>query len=279
VRTLVRGLAFAEAPRWHDGALWWSDFYTHRVQRLAWPDGAPETVCEVPGQPSGLGWLPDGRLLVVSMLDRRLLRLEPDGRLVEHADLSALAAHPCNELLVGADGTAWVGHFGYDLFARAPVAPASLLAVRPDGQVRVAAADLMFPNGMVLAPDGGTLIVAETAACRLTAFDVGAGGALGARRVWADLGPLRPDGICLDAEGAVWVAALRAQACVRVFEGGRIDARLGTPDPSIACMLAGPDRRSLCLVTGHVAPSAEALVRRSAAVHVVEVAVPGAGRP
>ena len=279
MRQLADGLAFAEAPRWHDGALWWSDFYTRRVQRMDWPDGPVRTVCEVPGQPSGLGWLPDGRLLVVSMLDRCVLRQQPDGRLVRHADLSPFAAHPCNDMLVAADGTAWVGHFGYDLLGKAAPAPASVLRVTPQGQVSVGAEDLQFPNGMLLTPDGGTLIVAETGACRLTAFDLAPGGTLQRRRVWADLGRLRPDGICADAEGAVWVAALRAQACVRVAPGGAVLQRVETPDPCIACMLAGPDRRTLCIATGHVGPADAALARRSASLWAVPVAVPGAGRP
>src|SRR6185369_6579060 len=156
----LSGLAFAESPRWHDGALWFSDFYDHRVCRVT-AEGRAETVVEVPGQPSGLGWLPDGRLLVVSMNDRRLLRLDGES-LVEAADLSALARWPCNDMLVDAKGRAYVGSFGFDLQHRAPFAPTSLILVTPDGRARIAADDMHFPNGTVLTPDGRTLIVAES---------------------------------------------------------------------------------------------------------------------
>ena len=277
MRTLLAGLAFAEAPRWHDGALWFSDFYTHRVQRLDVASGQASTVCEVPGQPSGLGWLPDGRLLVVSMTDRRLLRLERDGTLALHADLSRLASSHCNDMAVDAAGRAWVGNFGYDLLAGAPPAPAELLRVDPDGRAEVAARELRFPNGCVVTPDGATLIVAETGAKRLTAFDLDpAEGRLSRRRVWADLGALRPDGICLDAEGAVWCAALRANACVRVREGGEVLQRIATEDPCIACALGGADGHSLFVVTGHVAGAAQALAARSGRIGMERVEVPAA---
>ena len=276
-RRVCAGLAFAEAPRWHGGALWFSDFYTRRVQRLDVASGGLRTVCEVPGQPSGLGWLPDGRLLVVSMLDRRVLRLEDDGSLATHADLSRLASCHCNDMLVDGAGRAYVGNFGYDLFAKAPPAPAELVLVQPDGTARVAARDLMFPNGCVVTPDGRTLVVAETAARRLTAFDIAAeDGSLSKRRVWAELGALRPDGICLDAAGAIWCAGLRANACVRVREGGELLARVATEDPCIACALGGDDGRTLFVVTGQVSGAEEALAARSACIWATRVEVPGA---
>ena len=275
---LLDGLAFAESPRWHAGELWFSDFYTHRVQRLD-AAGVLHTECEVPGQPSGLGWLPDGRLLVVSMTDRRLLRREADGRLVQHADLSALAAFHCNDMVVDGKGRAYVGNFGYDLLARAPLTPADLVLVEPDGSTRIVARDLAFPNGSVITPDGATLIVAETAAKRLTAFDIGADGSLSNRRLWADLGPFRPDGICLDAEGAVWASTVRGRACIRVAEGGALLDRIDTADPCIACMLGGEDRRTLYIVTGEVEAAEQALARRSSAIWQLRVEVPGAGWP
>ena len=275
---VIGGLAFAESPRWHDGELWLSDFYTRRVLRLD-AQGTLHIECEVPGQPSGLGWLPDGRLLVVSMSDRRLLRREPDGRLVEHADLSALARFHCNDMVVGPNGDAYVGNFGYDLMAHAPPAAAELVLVRPDGSARVVADEMLFPNGSVMTPDGRTLIVAETAGKRLSAFDIAADGGLSRRRIWADLGALRPDGICLDAEGAVWAATLRGNACVRVAEGGTLLDRVETRDPCITCMLGGADRRTLYIVTGHVQGEAEALAQRSSALWQVAVATPGAGWP
>jgi sugar lactone lactonase YvrE len=209
---LRQGLYFGECPRWHDGRLWYSDFYGHTVHALT-PGRADERVVEVAGQPAGLGWLPDGSLLIVSMVDRRVLRLGPDGSLSEHAALGEWATFHCNDMVVDAAGRAYVGNFGFDLFAlrsgeAVPSRSAALIRVDPDGQVSVAADELEFPNGTVITPDGGTLIVAETMARRLTAFDVSADGALANRRVWADLKPheIAPDGICLDASGAVWAA-------------------------------------------------------------------------
>ena len=277
MRRVCEGLAFAEAPRWHGGALWFSDFYTRRVQRLDPASGEVCTVCELPGQPSGLGWLPDGRLLVVSMLDRRVLRLEHDGTLATHADLSRLASFHCNDMVVDAAGRAYVGNFGFDLLAKAPPAPAELVRVQPDGTASVAARGLMFPNGCVVSPDGRTLVVAETAAKRLTAFDIAADdGSLSDRRVWAGLGALRPDGICLDASGAIWCAALRARLCVRVREGGEVLARIETEDPCIACALGGDDGRTLFIVTGEVTGAEEALAMRRGRIHATRVEVPAA---
>lgn len=276
----VKGLAFPEAPRWHAGALWLSDFYQRRVLRVT-ADGAVETVAEVPGQPSGLGWLPDGRLLVVSMNDRRLLRQDgPD--LVEVADLSALAAWPCNDMLVDGQGRAYIGNFGFDLHARAPFAATSLLLVTPDGRVQVAAEDMHFPNGAVLTPDGRTLIVAESYGQRLTAFDVAADGTLGRRRVWAQLEGkgVAPDGICLDAQEAVWLASPVSREVLRVRKGGEVVDRIPTEGKAIACMLGGEDRRTLFVLTGRVLVTPQqSLAQRSGAIWRTRVAVPGAGLP
>lgn len=276
----VKGLAFPESPRWRAGALWLSDFYQRRVLRVT-ADGAVETVAEVPGQPSGLGWLPDGRLLVVSMNDRRLLR--QDGQaLVEAADLSGLAAWPCNDMLVDGLGRAYVGNFGFDLHARAPFAATSLLLVTPDGQVRVAADDMHFPNGMVLTPDGRTLVVAESYGQRLTAFDVAPDGTLGRRRVWARLEGkgVGPDGICLDAQGAIWLASPVSREVLRVKEGGEVVERIATDGQAVACMLGGDDRRTLFVLTGRVLVTPQqSLDQRSGTVWRTRVAVPGAGLP
>ena len=276
MQLLLDGLAFAEAPRWHAGALWFSDFYTRRVRRLDPASGAVHDVCEVAGQPSGLGWLPDGRLLVVSMTERRVLRLEPDGALAVHADLAALASFHCNDMAVDAAGRAWVGNFGFDLLAKAPPAPAELILVLPDGRARVVARDLMFPNGAVVTPDARTLVVAETGAKRLSAFDIAADGSLSKRRVWADLGALRPDGICLDAGGAIWCATLRAKACVRVREGGAVQERIDTADTCIACALGGEDGRTLFVLTGEVTDAATALALRRSRIWATRVGVPAA---
>ncbi|MCE2392160.1 MAG: SMP-30/gluconolactonase/LRE family protein [Proteobacteria bacterium] len=275
--TLVDGLAFAEGPRWHDGRLFFSDMHRDRVMAVD-ADGRLEEIAHVEGQPSGLGWLPDGRLLVVSMTDRRLLRLDPGG-LSEAADLSGLAAHPCNDMVVDAQGRAYVGHFGYDMFGGGSPAPASLILVQPDGEVGVAADELQFPNGVVITPDGGTLIVGESMGARLTAFDVAADGSLSNRRVWAALEGAVPDGICLDAEGAVWVASPMSSEVLRVAEGGEVLARVPTDQLAIACMLGGDDRRTLFILTTTSVEREECQAQRPARIETVTVEVPGAGLP
>jgi sugar lactone lactonase YvrE len=240
-------LIFGEGPRWHGGRLWFSDFFAHVVRALG-PDGRTERIVEVPAQPSGLGWLPDGRLLVVSMIDRKVLRLEPRG-LVVHADLSEVADFHANDMVVGPGGRAYVGNFGSDLGGGDPLVPARLALVHPDGRVETAAEDLVFPNGSVITPDGRTLIVAETLGQRLTAFTIGAGGALTERRTWADLAGHHPDGCCLDVEGGIWFADPPNYQCLRVDQTGAITDRVTTSRPCIACALGGSDRRTLYLTT------------------------------
>jgi sugar lactone lactonase YvrE len=251
LQPFVTGLAFPEAPRWRDGALWFSDFYLQRVQR-ATPDGKVVTVAELDDQPSGLGWLPDGRLLVVGMKKRQLLRLEGDGLRVM-ADLAGHAPALCNDMLVDAKGRAYVGNFGFDLHLRAPFAPTVLLMVTPQGELRVVADDMHFPNGMVLTPDGRTLIVAESYGKRLTAFDVERDGTLGHRRTWAKFEEkgVAPDGICLDAEGAVWMASPVSREVLRVREGGEITHRVATGEQATACALDDTGR-TLYVTTGRV---------------------------
>jgi sugar lactone lactonase YvrE len=276
VEVVVDGLTFAEGPRWHDGRLWFSDFYTQRV--LAMDEaGKLETIVTVPQRPSGLGWTPDGALLVVSMLDRSLLRIE--GKALRRvADLSSLATGPCNDMVVDARGRAYVGNFGFDRHKGEPPRTACLVRVDPDGRVTVAADDLGFPNGTVITPDGRTLIVAETFAHRLTAFDVAADGALSNRRVFAQLDLCFPDGICLDAEGAVWVADARNPRVLRVLDG-RIERTVATGDrPTFACMLGGADRRTLYICTCTASGPAIA-DKRDGRIERVTVDVPGAGLP
>jgi sugar lactone lactonase YvrE len=290
--TLISGLSFTECPRWRDGRLYISDFYTHRVLAVTM-DGAAEVVARVPGQPSGLGFLPDGRLLIVSMRDRRLLRRETDGSLVVHADLSTLAPWHLNDMLVDGDGRAWVGNFGFDLEGGVPARTTVLLCVDPDGAARVVADGLGFPNGMVLTPDG-TLIVAETSMNRLSAFAV-TGGSLGERRTWAafgdpptstDVGELfgqlavAPDGICLDAEGAVWVADALHGRLLRVAEGGRVMEQLTANGSGLfACMLGGDDGRTLFACGAPTFRAAEASANHLASVLMMKVEVPHAGLP
>ncbi len=287
---VLDALTLPECPRWHDGKLWFSDFFTHRVMTVDL-DGHAESVVEVPGQPSGLGWLPDGRLLVVSMTDRRLLRLDPQG-LVEVADLSDLASFHCNDMVVDLQGRAYIGNFGFDIYTGAAVKLAEIVLLTPQGDARVVADQMAFPNGSVITPGGGTLIVAESAGARLTAFDIQPDGSLSGRRVWAafdDRGVLEeleqyagrvgPDGICLDAEGAVWVASPSTGEVLRVREGGEVTHHFEVETLPYACMLGGTHRRMLFVLTAETADPSEALARESGRVEMVEVDVPGAGLP
>jgi sugar lactone lactonase YvrE len=273
----VEGLGFTEGPRWRDGKLWFSDFVSRKVYALDMR-GVMVEVAEVPKVPSGLGWLPDGRLLVVSMEDRTVLRLD-GGELVVHADLSALAPFHCNDMVVDAFGRAYVGNFGFDFAGGAKARATVLVLVLPDGTSQVVADGLMFPNGMVISPDGRRLIVGETFASRLTAFDVVPGGGLVNPRVFAQLGaegsrrgPV-PDGICLDAEGAVWVASPSTNECLRVVEGGEVTDRVPTgEDGAFACMLGGGDRRTLFICAGKMDQPVGKIL-------MAQVDSPGAGLP
>lgn len=246
---LIDDLGFPEAPRWHDGRLWFSDFHD-RVVRSAAASGEVAVELELDDSPSGLGWTPDGDLLVVAMTRRELLRVGRGGPEV-HADLRAHTRHRANDLVADAAGRAYVSSFGFDLQGGAAPEPTGLLRVDPDGSVHVVAEDVVFPNGMVLSPDGGTLVVAETYGSRLTAFDVAPDGSLSGRRVFADLPGVAPDGICLDAEGQVWVATARTPEVLRVRDGGEVTARVavGSGSLSYACALGGPDGRSLFVCT------------------------------
>lgn len=271
---LIDGIDFGEGPRWHDGRLWYSDFFQHAVFAVT-PDGQRERIVEVPKQPSGLGWLPDGRLLVVSMLDRRLLRLDDD-RLVEHADLSAVATGPCNDMVVSASGHAYVGNFGTPSADGPP--QASLAHVRPDGEVSEAASGLRFPNGTVITPDGQTLIVAESAGAALTAFDVRDDGALANRRIWAEL-DARPDGCALDADGGIWLADAGGQRVLRVLEGGEVTHTIDTGDGTYACMLGGADGRTLYILTAPGFTAETCAGKRAGRVLQTRVEAPRAGLP
>ncbi len=281
LRTVVEDLAFPEGPRWHEGRLWFSDMHTGRVLRFDPESGSLDLVVEVPGRPSGLGWDPQGRLLVVSMRDRRLLRLEPAG-LVELADLSNLATWYCNDMVVDAAGRAYVGNFGFDIEVPPeelqPVG-AVLARVGPDGSVVVAAEDLMFPNGSVITPEGRTMVVAESFAGLLTAFDVDGEGSLSGRRVWAALEGVAPDGICLDAEGAIWVADARGARVLRVAPGGEILAEIRAGQNTYACMLGGEARTTLYVCTAPGSDPVECETAMAGRIEAVEVEVPGAGLP
>ncbi len=275
MQKFVDGLAFAEGPRWKDGRLWWSDMHAEQVQSWA-PGEAPRHEGSVDCRPSGLGWLPDGRLLVASMMDRQVRRREQGGEFVLHADLSGLAPRRINDMVVDRVGRAYVGNFGFDLDEGEAVAETTLAMVEPDGRARVVADRLLFPNGMVITPDQRTLIVAETFAARLTAFDIGSDGSLAGRRIWAPL-PERtyPDGICLDVEGCVWVAATSGNACLRVGEGGAVLDKIEVSRPAYACALGGPEGRTLFICTAPDFSRENRRAERNASIEGVEVAVAG----
>jgi sugar lactone lactonase YvrE len=284
---LFEGLYFGEGPRWRDGRLWLSDFYAHTVHSID-PAGNIRTELELDDQPSGLGWLPDGRLLVVAMQGMKVLRLDEDG-LKEHADLSGLARHLCNDMVVDGQGRAWVGNFGFDLDEMLEqVGPealmenhptANLVRVDPDGSVHLASADMHFPNGSVVTPDGRTLIVAETLALRLSAFDIAADGSLSNRRIWAPTGTRAPDGICLDEHGNVWVANPLAPECVLFAPGGDVLQTVETSQPCYACMLGGEEERTLFMLTAPTSQHEEAAQARDGRVEILEVSAARAGYP
>lgn len=291
--TVVDGYSYLECPRWHDGRIWFVDFYTYRVLSTTETGDDLRVEAEVPAQPSGLGWLPDGRLLVVSMRDRRILRREPDGSLVTHADLTDFVTGHPNDMVVDAAGRAYVGEFGFDLMGGAPLRTATLSRVDPDGTVTTAATEMWFPNGSVITDDS-TLLVAETFGNRITAFDITADGDLTNRRMWAQFGDLptateieqvlpglsvAPDGMCLDAEGAVWLADALNARLLRVREGGEVVDEIPVGTGVFACMLGGADGRTLFACA---APDFHEEARknaREAALLSVRVEVGRAGRP
>ncbi|WP_296598762.1 SMP-30/gluconolactonase/LRE family protein [Phenylobacterium sp.] len=287
-RVLTGGIYFGEGPRWRDGRLWFSDFYAHAVKSVSLA-GDLRTEFEIDDRPSGLGWQPDGSMLIVSMTRRQLLRRTPDGRIEVHADLGEVATFHCNDMVVDSAGGAYVGNFGFDLDAEihargvpdvlANHPTAKLAYVAPDGTVSVAAEDLHFPNGPVITPDGKTLILGETLGGVLTAFDIGPGGALSNRRVWAPTTPAIPDGICLDADGAIWIANPVAPQCVRIAEGGKVLEVVETDQPCFACMLGGDDGKTLFMLTAASSDHEAAAKSQTGKILVAEVDSPRAGRP
>lgn len=280
VDTLHAGLSFGEAPRWRDGdGLYLSDIHANRIMRLSL-DGALEAVATFDGPVSGLGWLPDGRLLVVSMHDRRLLRRDADGQFRTHADLSGVATWHANDMVVDARGTAYVGNFGFSLTPREAPRPAKLARVTADGAVSVAAEELWFPNGAALTADGRTLIIGESAGQRLTAFSISPDGSLSDRRVWAQMPDgAFPDGICLDAEGAVWAASPPTRTVYRLREGGEVLDVVETEQMAVAPMLGGEDRRTLFICTADSTDPEACKANWTARLLAVAVDVPGAGLP
>jgi sugar lactone lactonase YvrE len=275
LRVLVTGRGLVEAPRWHDGRLYFSDWTAGEVLAVD-PDGRTEVVARVASLPLCSAWLPDGRLLIVSSADGLLLRREPDGSLQTHAELGGPG---WNDIVVDGRGNAYVNSVGFDMTAGEAVAPGHVVLVTGDGTVRRVAGDLAFPNGMAVTADNATLLVAESYGPRLTAFDIGDGGELSGRRVFAELEDA-PDGICVDAEGAVWSATVPGRRCVRVAEGGRVLQTVDFDRGCFACALGGPDRRTLFVTAAEWRPDLPELVPAgSGQVCSVQVSVPGAGWP
>ena len=287
-RVLAEGIYFGEGPRWREGRLWFSDFYAKAVKSVSLA-GDTRIEFTIDDRPSGLGWMPDGSMLIVSMTKRQILRRSPSGEIRLHADLGHVATFHCNDMVVDAKGVAFVGNFGFDLDAElterggesvmADHPTAKLARVAPDGSAEVAATDMHFPNGSVITPDGKTLIVGETLGACLTAFDIDDQGFLSGRRVWADIRPRVPDGICLDASGAIWVANPIAPECALIAAGGAVLEVIDTGDPCYACMLGGEDGRTLFMLTAPTSLAHEAAASPKGKLLVATVDTPHAGLP
>lgn len=280
LKVLMTGIVFGEQPRWHEDRLWFSDWGSREVIAVDL-HGNSEIVLRAPSFPCCVDWLPDGRLLLVSARDGLLLRKEADGTLVTHGDVSKVSRLPAgNELVVDGRGNAYVNGIGFDLMAGEPFAPGFITLVSPDGSARLVADGLAFPNGMLVTPDNATLIVAESYANRLSAFDIGADGSLSGRRVWADLGDGVPDGICLDADGAVWYADVPHKRCVRVREGGEVLQRVEIDRGCFACALGGADRQTLFIMaTAWNGPDGMFAEPRTGQVLSIKAPAPGVGWP
>lgn len=288
IETVVSGMSFTECPRWHDERLWFSDFYTHQILSMKGDGSDLRPEVAVPNQPSGIGWLPDGRLLFVSMRDRKVMRREKDGALVVHADLTDhVTGHP-NDMMVDAKGRAYVGNFGFDLMGGAAIVPTVLLRVDPDGSVHKAADDIWFPNGMVITPDH-VLVVNETLGNRMSAFDIAPDGSLTNRRTLAKFGELpdhidigtalaqgqikvAPDGNCLDAEGGVWIADATGGKVMRVVEGGEVTDEIFPGTGVFACGLGGDDGHTLYMCCAPDFFEHERSVKREGEIRAVRVA-------
>jgi sugar lactone lactonase YvrE len=253
VQQLLDGLSFAESLRWHQDRLWLADWGAQEIVAVD-GQGRPEVMARVdfPAFPMCIDWLPDGRLLIVAARYGRLLRQEPDGSLVTHVDLRGLSdpGHPWNEIVVDGRGNAYLNNQGFD-FPGGEFAPGTIAMLKPDGSARLVADGIAFPNGMAITPDNSTLIVAESYGQKLTAFQIAADGSLSQPRVWADLGDGVPDGICLDAQGAIWYADVPNQQCVRVREGGDVLQTIQLDRGCFSCALGGPNRTTLFMAATH----------------------------
>jgi len=273
-QVLKTGIALGESPRWHDGRLWFADWVAEEVVALDL-DGRGEIITQVRSLPFSIDWLPDGQMLITS--GRKLLRMEPDGSLATHVDLSGLSEHGWNEIVVDGRSNTYINNICFDFIGGGEFAPGIIALVTPNGEVRQVADGLAFPNGMAVTPDNSTLIIAESFAGRLTAFDVADDGSLSNRRVWAELGE-GGDGICIDAEGAVWIPAMKA--CLRVREGGEVLQRIELDRFCFACMLGGTDGKTLFMMAADWSgPENVGKGPRTGQVVTAEAPAPGAGWP
>ena len=271
MRTLIAGLAMGESPRWHEGRLWLSDWGAQEIIAVDLDGNAEVSVRTHFGLPFCIDWLPDGRLLIVSGREHLLLRREADGSLVTHSDLRTISEKGWNEIVVDGRGNAYING-----------GPGIVALVTPDCSVRQVADGIAFPNGMAVTPDNNTLIIAESHGKKLTAFQIDVDGTLSNRRVWADLGDGVPDGICLDAEGAVWYADVPNKRCVRVREGGEVLQTIDTDRGCFACMLGGRDRKTLFILATEwlgMDKIPEVSRARTGKVLIVDVPAPHSGWP
>ena len=298
---VAEGFHFLEGPRWHENKLWFSDMHGYKVHNLD-ADGNLSTLAEIPEQPSGLGWLPDGSLIIVSMLDRKLMKLK-DGELSIHADMSHLTPYQCNDMVIAKDGTAYVGNFGTDN-VESKIHKTCLISVTQEGETKICADSLLFPNGTVISPDGKELIVGETFGGNLTSFQINESGELSKRTIWARVMPLHfkiitsiirflniplkesnstpfpvPDGICLDSDNGIWVASPTTAEVIRYKKGGKITDRIATPQPAYACMLGGKDEKELYILTAESSNPQFCKENKTGEIYKVEVNYERAGEP
>lgn len=288
-QVIREGLSFGEGPRWHEGRLWYADFYRHGVFSIDAEGGDERLEHTVANQPSGLGWLSNGDLLCVSATDHRLLRFS-GGEATTFADISAHCGFWANDMVVSSTDFCYVGNFGFDLdtllrevgpegLLNSPPPTTNVVVLDPDGNVIQVVPDMAFPNGSVITPDGSTLIVGETMAFRLSAFDIHSDGTLSNRRVWAQLDFVATDGMCLDADGQIWLANALTNRCLRVKEGGEITAEVTTTQTAFACMLGGEDRTMLYVMTAPTSDRFKIADQTLGRIEVAHVSVAGAGLP
>jgi sugar lactone lactonase YvrE len=270
VGVLMRGIGLGESPRWHEERLWFADWVAQNVISVDL-DGRSEVIANVRSLPFSIDWLPEGPMLITS--GRQVVRVEPDNSLVQHADLSDLSDYAWNEIVVDGRGNTYVNNIGFDMTGGAEFAPGIIALLTPDGSTHQVADELAFPNGMAVTPDKSTLIVAESYGRRLTAFDIVADGRLSGRRVWAELGDGAPDGICIDVDAAVWYADVPNKRCVRVHEGGQVLQTIDLDRGCFACMLGGPDGRTLFMMANEWS-GPESVGRRPPAGRVLTAQAP-----